>query len=445
MSRTWTFRRVFALAMIVVLVLISIFVVVKIARDGSAKTPPHAAPVTGSGVTRVHGLTMRAEPATAWTGDRLFVFGGTAGEHRGALVNDGALIDVMTGDSFTLPSSPFAAPPYHPVAARSRDTVLVLGIECPSYQLDDESGDGALCAAVGTRFTATTYDVRTGGWTAVAAPPGLPAAAKRDTVKTKLARIAWVPSVVGGSERGDIIVNLGQTGPSLSYWAFTPATARWRHIGEPLLTGSACTRGDQLVALTTKFDFDDGREIVDDDPFLDPKPDGLSLGPNAGSVEPKLRFLDLAAPDAGWQLSPTLTGVTYSYAMEPGIVCMGARVMVIGATREPNGRLKVYDTESRTWSTPSAPPSPPAGQIDATVLSRHVWTGTELLFLNPAPERADGTSTPLSKPLPGVAYSPATNRWRRIPSFGVPPSQPQWTGRSVVDFNAPFVVHTTLR
>ena len=320
--------------------------------------------------------------------------------------------------------------------------MLVLGIECPGFEVDEESGDGALCAAHGTRFTAAPYDLRTGDWKVVPSPPGLPAPARHDPDAT---RLTWVPSVIGVSERGDIVVNLGETGPTPSYWAFTPATAQWHQLERAPLTASMCTTGNQLVALTTKFDFDDGREIVDDDPFLDPKPDGLSLGPNAGSVEPTLRFLDLAAPDAGWQLSPTLTGVTYSYAMEPGIVCLGARVMVIGATREPNGRLKVYDTESRTWSTPSAPPSPPAGQIDATVLSRHVWTGTELLFLNPAPERAGGTSTPLSKPLPGVVYSPATNRWRRIPSFGVPPSQPQWTGTSVVDFNAPFVVHTTLR
>jgi hypothetical protein len=431
----------FAVAMIVVLVLISIFVVVKIAKDGSTKTPAHAAPVTGSGVTRVLGLTSRAEPATAWTGNRLFVFGGTAGEHRGTLVNDGALVDVMTGETFALPSSPFAAPPYHPVAARSGDTVLVMGIECPSYQLDDESGDGALCAADGTRFTATTYDVTTGDWKTVNAPPGLPAPARQDAVKTRLAQLWWAPETVGVARDGSIVVNLGQTGPSPSYWAFTPTTMRWRHLGDPLLTGSACVTGDQLVALTTKFDFDDGRAVVDDDPFLDPKPGGLSVGPNAGSVQPTLRFLDIAAPGASWQPSPTLTGVTYPYANPPRIFCMGSWVMVVGSPRERDRRIQLYDTESRTWSTPSAPPSPPAGQLDATSLSSGVWTGTELLFINPAPARADGTSTPLSKPLPGVAYNPTTSTWRRIPSFGVPPSQPRWTGDSVVDFVFPFAVH----
>ncbi len=42
--RGWSVRRILAVAMIVVLVLISIFVVVKIAKDGSTKSPHHAAP-----------------------------------------------------------------------------------------------------------------------------------------------------------------------------------------------------------------------------------------------------------------------------------------------------------------------------------------------------------------------------------------------------------------
>ncbi len=438
-SRSWTFRRAFAVAMIVVLVLISIFVVVKIAKDGSTKTPAHAGPVIGSGMTRVNGLTPRSEPAAVWTGDRLFVFGGTEGEHRGTLVNNGALVDVMTGDASTLPSSPFTAPPYHPVAARSGDTVLVMGIECPSYVLDEESGDGALCAPGGTRFTAATYGVRAGAWKAVPAPPGLPAPTRQESDETKLARLAWAPSIVGTSGHGDVVVNLGQTGPTPSYWAFTPTTTQWRYLGSPGITATACTTGDHVVALHTKFD--NGREIVDDDPFLDPKSGGYTFGPNSGSVQPTLRFLDVAIPESGWQPSPTLTGVTYPYAMEPGLVCMGTRVMVIGTPREPNTRFQLYDTKSRTWSTPSAPPAPPAGEIDASALGMPLWTGTELLLINPAPASADGAPAPLSKPLPGVAYNPATNTWRRIPSFGVPPSRPTWTGTSVVDFVSPFVVH----
>jgi hypothetical protein len=47
-SRRWNVRRVFAVAMIVVLVLISIFVVVKIAKDGSTKAPTHSRSTTTS-------------------------------------------------------------------------------------------------------------------------------------------------------------------------------------------------------------------------------------------------------------------------------------------------------------------------------------------------------------------------------------------------------------
>jgi hypothetical protein len=51
-SPRWNVRRVLAVAMIVVLVLISIFVVVRIAKDGSTKdTPPHSRSTTTSSAT----------------------------------------------------------------------------------------------------------------------------------------------------------------------------------------------------------------------------------------------------------------------------------------------------------------------------------------------------------------------------------------------------------
>ena len=51
-SRRWNVRRVVAVAMIVVLVLISIFVVVKIAKDGSTRSPAHSLGTTTSSGSR---------------------------------------------------------------------------------------------------------------------------------------------------------------------------------------------------------------------------------------------------------------------------------------------------------------------------------------------------------------------------------------------------------
>ena len=66
-SRRWGARRVLAVTMIVVLVALSIVVVVEIARDGSKKDPPSdAAPLVGTGLVTVNGLSPRS-----WPGNRL--------------------------------------------------------------------------------------------------------------------------------------------------------------------------------------------------------------------------------------------------------------------------------------------------------------------------------------------------------------------------------------
>jgi hypothetical protein len=423
-------RRIFAVAMILVLLLVSIVVVVEIARDGSSKSrPPDAAPVAGTGVVPVKDLPARSEPAVAWTGDRLFIYGGRKGMDPGRFSQDGALLDVMTGETVALPDTSFAGPFVSPTAVRAGNEVLVFGVECEGFSVPEDS-DSVECEAESGKVTVATYDLDEGEWSTIPVPPDVArATASGSTFVTR-----W-PRIAGVADQGAVVVDLGAdaiSGPD--FWMITPATRQWRHLGSPGRATNSCMIGNEVAVVTGKYE-NHGR-VVESDPSL--SPGSSSHGPGDGWVQPTVQLLDITASDAQWHAGPTLTDVKYS--LDPAIACMGNRVMVSAGLGGPNGPFRVYDTASRRWSTP--PPTPGGAPMP---VDEPIWTGTELLLLSLMPDLRNVQSMPDKETIrlqSGLAYNPASNTWRTIPPLPTLPHNLQWAGTAVVDYTPNAVRYT---
>lgn len=400
-----------AVAMIVVLVLVLIVVVVQIAQDGSAG-PRVAEPIAGTGTTPVRGLTAPPSPALAWTGDDLFVFGGTDRSNvgPGRVSNSGARVDVMSGDATALPESPFHAPLLSPAAVRAGNTIVVMGVECPDYGEPDDSPSNT-CAADGVGFAVAAYDLGRGEWAAIAPPDNLGSIVDGRPVDPATGNpfVSWAPQIVGVTDQGAVVVTLDRTGGDIpDYWALTPGTKWWQHLGTSGPAFTACVLGDRLVVSSAAT-----RDAKND------------------WTDATLRSLDTTAPDRGWQTDASITGAHYPSFGGARIVCMGTRVMVTGALGEANGGFRVYDTRTHALSTPPAPPAP-GGAIGA-----RIWSGTEVLFINFMPRISGGSVDHSGALLPGYAFNPTTNTWRTIPGFPVLPVHPIWGDTAVVDYAMP--------
>ena len=108
----------------------------------------------------------------------------------------------------------------------------------------------------------------------------------------------------------------------------------------------------------------------------------------------------------------------------------GRELVIVGGSGEVdvNGRSEfrifrdaaAYNPDTRTWRRLPPMPEPRTG-MTAT------WTGRELLVVGGYAEAGHGIRTYAD----GVAYNPATNRWRRVPSMGIDRAfhSAVWTGR----------------
>jgi hypothetical protein len=91
-----------------------------------------------------------------------------------------------------------------------------------------------------------------------------------------------------------------------------------------------------------------------------------------------------------------------------------------------------YDPASDTWR--ELPPGPLDGVADVA----GAWTGSELMILGRSPPRPPGRSPRSLGPggeMVGAAFSPCTNRWRRIASAPIEPRgavTPVWTGSELL-------------
>jgi hypothetical protein len=91
--------------------------------DASAPVAAHAFdPATVKpGLVPTPGLPERIDPATAWTGDRFFVYGGyRPGTGKVVLLTDAALVEPGTGAVEELPASPARCPRWRPRDSRGR-------------------------------------------------------------------------------------------------------------------------------------------------------------------------------------------------------------------------------------------------------------------------------------------------------------------------------------
>ncbi|MCR4316060.1 MAG: caspase family protein [Planctomycetes bacterium] len=89
----------------------------------------------------------------------------------------------------------------------------------------------------------------------------------------------------------------------------------------------------------------------------------------------------------------------------------------------------VYDPETDTWTSMSAPYSEPIARKDHSA----VWTGTEMIVFSGKTGIEDSTMVP-----DGWAYNPSTDVWRRITAVGAPSPRDNhsavWTGTEMIVF-----------
>jgi hypothetical protein len=347
------------------------------------------------------GLSARDAPAIAWTGKRLFVFGGVhfapANRPDENLANDGGLVNPRTGEVRRLPASPFRPRLSVPVAVAVDDTVVVVGISCKALA-DEEYG--FICRRP-ARYAAAQYDRSEDDWTEVPIPAPL---LRIDGAAPDGARVG----ALGATSNGRAVFEFG-AGFAREYWAYAPKRHRWTRLPDPgFRPESACLMRNELVLLRVRYEVNGMVHDVDPSPRLQ--------GTGKNYVLPTLAVFDLAG-GSHWNESAAGTDVVYPFGSPPGVTCLDRSVAVVDSVRSTE-HFRVYETAGDTWSAPASPPPP------AVFSAVRFWTGTELVFL---PTEADIGS-------PGFAYRTGTNSWRL---FENPPAISHgglWNGSAIVGY-----------
>lgn len=373
-----------------------------------------------SGVAPVSGFAARQDPAVAWTGRNLFVFGGYrsvgATSDGRDLLRDGAVIDVESGNADGVPSAPFAGPLLSPAAARSGDSVVVAGIECSDYRAEQDS-DAYSCAKDSGRFALATFDPVARRWSTVARLPSLDALRSTPTwARGRTDPGFWISQVLG-TESGQTMI-AATYGNANEFWVHPPGTATLTQLPDPSGASDACVAGTRVVVMTAH----------------------AASGPG---TEASLRVLDLAEPDATWSdTSTTALGVGFA----PQLACLGTRVMLTNRYGIAGNDGRIFDLAAQTWNDVAAPPPNQVTSADGRTFfppfysssEQRLWTGAELLELT-------DFANPVSSTLPpGRAYNPATNSWRPLPPLPTRLALPQWAGSAVVGYTTDGARHVAV-
>jgi len=400
--------RAFLGALVVLLAVAAMVVVLQVgADDDKGSRPGQSALPDPAGVQAVPELEQRQRPATAYTKDGLFVFGGERevpgpAEESGLYIeiaNDGAIVEPGTTKAQAVPS-PFDPPIGRPAAVATGDLVVVIGIECRISNPVDPSA--VLCP--GGTYAAAAYDTSSGAWSRLKLPEAL------------ASYVEGGSEALGSTSDGRAIFKLGGLWSAAQYWTYQPATDEWSRLPDPPIRPEGeCLLGDQLVVVTARYR--NLGDVLDDDPRRAREPGKIYNGGSTdGWVEPSLALLPVTEPDKGWRRTSSAGPTETAAVTPPDATCMGNAVFV--ADRTTTETAYVYDVGSTQWT--KATPAPIPGPA-----LRGVWTGKELVFL---PGIAPGERT-------GAAFDPANGTWRLIRNAPGTLSQAAWTGETLVGYS----------
>ena len=168
-------------------------------------------------------LEARAQPASAWTGTELLIWGGSPNTTFGSFVDDGAAYDPATETWRTLPQAPITA--RAPLSVWTGTEFIVWGT---SIRLDEPLRDGA------------AYDPTTNEWRRIASAP-------IDLTDTTAAWTGHEMIVFGAALDHN---NHAETDTSIAS-AYDPIADTWRRLPDSPLSPQASTaawNGRELIA-----------------------------------------------------------------------------------------------------------------------------------------------------------------------------------------------------
>ena len=350
-------------------------------------------------------VSARVAPALAWTGERLFVYGGTVPLDPSESVpperlNDAYLIDTETGTAEQLPDPPFEHPlGVSAAAAGSEDWVTLVGTVCAEERRDSYSGE---CEP--GDYAAAALDLAERTWRTVDLPEELAIVrnGERDTL--------------GTDSSGDAIFVLGPMDPlgavdQQSYWRFSPGEATWEELPRSgVRADDECLAGDRIVVATSSA-ITDGEQAAGPDAQL-PGGGGESY------VEPSLHILDLSSESPTWSESAS-TDVG-DLVNPPSVACATDAALIHDGT---GAQATVYQPLSADgqWSE----------IVDRPAESNHqtiVWTGSQFLFIDSTPPEIAGDG-------PSLSYDPVTSTWEELSVEFQIGTSPVWTGDAVVSWS----------
>lgn len=333
-------------------------------------------------------IAPRQAPAVAWTGDRVFVYGGSpftppTDENRlPGERTDAAVWDPSTREFLSTAEPPFDLPlnSSYTWALAAGDEVVVVGTSCaPDSPRDPEDSSGYCEPGI---YSAASYDISADQWDPIDLPPEL----AND--------VNGYAEPLGTTTDGRVVALLGPS-DNREIWTLDVAARAWAQL--PSLDVGvrvACLAGDTVVVV-------DGGLTRVEDQFPPPESDNSAAGPGGGS----LRLYDLAVDDATWASTPDFGPVDREGQLYPSVACGDDFAFVHNGTGEDGQAHSTTVTAAQDdWI--EAPTQPFDG-----VFSVALGRGDEIVFAG----TTSGTT-----PEPALAYEYATNQWREIDPIFVP-------------------------
>lgn len=309
----------------------------------------------------------RSDPALAWTGDRVFVYGGAPdGEWEARPLGDAALWDPKSEEYGSMADPPFDLP-LKPGAASVAvgDAVVLLGTLCETpLVLPDNASFSCSPGSV----AAATYDTSEDSWMLHDIPAEL--AGFTDAHVEGVGATSDGRAVFSVTARGQRLWAVDAEG---AWEALPPLPAALRRFHQPL-----CMAGDTVV--------------------------GLAKVPDPRTLQ--LHLLTLRTQDPVWATTgPVAPSQVDTERGSAQLACGDGFAVVHGDTFESAQRHATDAAGSDAWI-----PLPPAPlEISQPVV---VWTGATLDFLvSPYSMPASGT---------GLAYDPGEDAWHEVRAAPLP-------------------------